>query len=53
MTVVATGRKRATVFMSWNTKVRLVARKGVDVIIRTENWVPLSWNLGQNQKSNA
>jgi hypothetical protein len=51
--VLATGRKRAAVFMCWNMEVPLEARKSVDVIIRTENWVPVRRNLGQNQKSNA
>ena len=53
MTVVATGRNWAVVFMSWNTKVPLDAGKGVDVIIRTGNLVTLRRNLGQNLKSNA
>jgi hypothetical protein len=47
VTVVATERNWAAVFMSWHTKVPLDARKGVDVIVRTENWLPLPWNLGK------
>lgn len=53
MTVVVTGRKRAAVFMSWNMKVPLDARKCVDVRNNDRKLGASSPDLEQNQKSNV